>query len=42
MSIDLEKLAVTIAVVWLAASVVAVILGFFGDGEDVGAALRQL
>lgn len=40
--IHLGRLAVTIAVVWLAATVVFVILGFFGESEESGTALRLL
>jgi hypothetical protein len=42
MSIDLNKLAITIAVVWIAACLVFVILGFFGESDEGATALRLL
>jgi hypothetical protein len=40
--LDPKKLAVTIAVVWLAAAVVFLTLGLFGNGEEVGTAPAPL
>jgi hypothetical protein len=42
MTIDIRKLLVTVVVVWLVVSAAFVVLSFFGEGEEMGAALRLL